>query len=36
MSIFEQIIVTINNFIGPAVHGLSSASSQAALLVGLF
>lgn len=36
MSIFEQIIVAINTFIGPGVHAMSSASSQAALLAGLF
>jgi|LSQX01.2.fsa_nt_gb hypothetical protein len=36
MSIFEQIIVAINNFVGPGIHALSSASSNAALAIGLF
>ena len=36
MSIFEQIIVAINTFLGSGVHGLSSASSNAALFRGLF
>ncbi|QGU03630.1 hypothetical protein CETAM_01730 [Corynebacterium comes] len=36
MTPFEQIIVAIFTFIGPGVHGMSSASSQAALALGLF
>lgn len=36
MSLFEQIIVAVNTFIGPGIHGLSSASSNAALFLGLF
>ncbi|SMG14609.1 hypothetical protein SAMN06295981_0677 [Corynebacterium pollutisoli] len=36
MTIFEQIIVAINTFIGPGIHAMSSASSQAALMAGLF
>lgn len=36
MSIFEQIIVAINTFLGPGIHGMSSAISRAGLLLGLF
>lgn len=36
MSIFEQIIVAINTFLGPGIHAMSSASSNAALALGLF
>lgn len=36
MNIFEQIFVQFFNFLGPGVHGASSASSQAGLFLGLF
>lgn len=35
MSIFEQIIVTINTVLGQALHVGSSASSNLALTIGL-
>lgn len=36
MTMFEQIVVQFFTFLGPGVHGASSASSQAALFLGLF
>ena len=36
MNLFEQIVVQFFNFLGPGVHGASSASSQAGLFLGLF
>jgi hypothetical protein len=36
MTIFEQMIVQFFTFLGPGIHSASSASSQAALFLGLF
>ncbi len=36
MSIFELIIVAITNFMGPGIHAMSSAASNAALFLNLF
>lgn len=35
MSIFEQIVVALNHVLGPALHMMSSGSSQLALMLGL-
>lgn len=35
MTMFEEILVQFFTFIGPGVHGMSSTSSQGALLLGL-